>query len=191
MTPTPHRPLILASASPRRRDLLLEHGFAFTVLPSHADEVVASTPRETVAENARLKALPIARAHPGALVLGIDTEVWFAGRVFGKPADMDHALRMLQELNGQTHEVYSGVCLAWDGGARLHEFVETTKVHFHHRTEPELRAYLARIGPLDKAGAYAAQDDHGEMIAQVEGSYTNVIGLPMEALLRELVQLVP
>lgn len=180
------RPLVLASASPRRRDLLREAGYAFEIVPAHAEEKVAASPRETVLENARAKARAIARQRPDALVLGVDTEVWFEGRVLGKPADMDDALRMIRELNGRTHEVYSGVCLAWDGGAEERTFVEVTRVHFHRRTDDELRAYLARIGPLDKAGAYAAQEDDGVMIALVEGSFSNVIGLPMEALTREM-----
>lgn len=186
MIPVAARPFILASASPRRRDLLREAGYTFEVVPAHTEEVVAATPHDTVLGNAREKALAIARQRPEALVLGVDTEVWFGARVFGKPSDMEDALRMLRELNGQTHEVYSGVCLAWDGGANEHTFVEITRVHFHQRSDEELRAYLARIGPLDKAGAYAAQDDNGEIIAQVEGSYSNVIGLPMEALGREI-----
>ncbi len=189
MTAPSARPLILASASPRRRDLLREAGFTFEILPAHTDEVVVSTPHDTVLGNARTKAHAIARQRPEALVLGVDTEVWFGDRVFGKPADMDDALRMLRELNGRTHEVYSGVCLAWDGGDRERTFVEITRVHFHQRTDDELRAYLARVGPLDKAGAYAAQDDEGTMIARVEGSYANVVGLPMEALTRELAAL--
>jgi septum formation protein len=185
------RPFVLASASPRRRDLLREAGYAFEILPAHMDEVVAATPHGTVLGNAQVKAHAIARQRPESLVLGVDTEVWFDGRVFGKPADMDDALRMLRELNGRMHEVYSGVCLAWDGGAQERTFVEITRVHFHNRTDDELRAYLARIGPLDKAGAYAAQEDDGVMIARVEGSFTNVIGLPMEALARELAALWP
>lgn len=183
------RPFILASASPRRRDLLGERGFAFEVIPAHADETVQSTPQATVIGNARRKAAAIAAGRPDALVLGVDTEVWFGGRIFGKPADLEDALRMLRELNGRTHEVYSGVCLTWNAGANEHTFVEVTHVHFHERTDSELRSYLARIGPLDKAGAYAAQDDRGEMIARVEGSYSNVIGLPMEALEKALKQI--
>jgi septum formation protein len=183
---TGQRPLILASASPRRRDLLRERGVSFEVIPAHSDETVESTPEATVTSNARRKAAAIAAQRPDALVLGVDTEVWFGGRIFGKPSDMDDALRMLKELNGRTHEVYSGLCLAWDAGAKERTFVDVTHVHFHHRTDDELRKYLARIGPLDKAGAYAAQDDQGEMIARVEGSYTNVIGLPMEVLEQEL-----
>jgi septum formation protein len=177
-----NRPLILASASPRRRDLLRERGVSFEVIPTHSEELVEVTPQATVIGNARRKAVAIASQRPEALVLGVDTEVWFGRKVFGKPADMDDALRMLSELNGRMHEVYSGVCLAWDAGASEHTFFEITRVHFHQRTGDELRRYLARIGPLDKAGAYAAQDDHGEIIARVEGSYSNVIGLPMEAL---------
>jgi len=91
---------------------------------------------------------------------------------------------MLSRLNGRSHEVYSGCWLIRDGTER--GFVEITRVHFHQRTDSELRAYLARIHPLDKAGAYAAQNDNGEMIARFEGSFTSVIGLPMEALAREL-----
>lgn len=184
--PPAERPLVLASASPRRRDLLREYRYTFEVVPADVEEINLGTPHETVLGNAQRKALAIARLRPDALVLGVDTEVWFGSRVFGKPSDMEDALRMLRELNGQTHEVYSGVCLTWNGGERDHGFVEITKVRFHLRTEAELRAYLARISPLDKAGAYAAQDDQGELIAHVEGCFSNVIGLPMEALAREL-----
>jgi septum formation protein len=102
---------------------------------------------------------------------------------------MDDATRMLKELNGRAHEVYSGVCFSWNGGANDHAFVDVTRVHFHRRTDEELRRYLMRIGPLDKAGAYAAQDDQGEMIASVEGSYSNVVGLPMEALEKAFIAL--
>ena len=139
--------------------------------------------------NARRKAIAIAEQRSDALVLGVDTEVWFGGKIFGKPSDMDDAIRMLKELNGRAHEVYSGVCFAWNGGANDHAFVDVTRVHFHRRTDEELRRYLVRIGPLDKAGAYAAQDDQGEMIARVEGSYSNVVGLPMEALEKAFIAL--
>lgn len=188
MPPETLWPLILASASPRRRSLLTEHGYAFTVLPADVAEIAPPhfTPGETVLFNARLKARAIAREHPESLVLGVDTLVAFEGEVFGKPADMDAAFAMLSRLNGRTHEVYSGVCLAHFGASRESGFIEGTRVHFHRRSDAELRAYLARIGPLDKAGAYAAQDDRGGMIAQVEGSFSNVVGLPMEALEREL-----
>ncbi len=176
--------LVLASTSPRRRSLLAEHGYRFEVVAPHGVEEIAPpdlSPGDTVLANARAKARAVIR--PDAAVLGVDTEVFFEGRVLGKPRDMDDAFAMLSRLNGRTHEVYSGCWLVEAGKER--GFVEITRVHFHRRTDDEMRAYLARIGPLDKAGAYAAQDDNGGMIARVEGSYTNVIGLPMEALARE------
>jgi septum formation protein len=187
VTPVPTalpRPLILASGSPRRSDLLRQRGYTFEVIPAEVTESDASSPEQTVLANACRKAAAVARLRSDALVLGVDTIVAFSGRIFGKPSDLDHAFRMLSELNGQMHQVYSGVCLAWDGGASLHTFVETTTVHFHQRTDEELRAYLTRIAPLDKAGAYAAQDDASGMIAKVEGSFSNVVGLPMESLAR-------
>ena len=176
--------LILASASPRRRQLLAEHGYDFTVVPADVEEIapVYFTPREVVLWNARLKAHAIARQHPGELVLGVDTLVAFRGRIFGKPRDLDEAFAMLRELNGRTHEVFSGVCLLRAADRKEHTFTEVTRVHFRKLPPAQIRAYLARIHPLDKAGAYAAQDDRGELIAKVEGSFTNVIGLPMEAL---------
>lgn len=175
--------LVLASASPRRRALLKEHGYEFeVVIPKGVEEIAPEhlSPGETVLANARAKAHAVSAWHPEAIVLGVDTEVFFEGRVLGKPADMDAAFAMLGRLNGRTHEVYSGVWVVGRGKER--GVVELTRVHFHRRSDAELRRYLARIGPLDKAGAYAAQDDGGEMIARVEGSYSNVIGLPMERL---------
>ena len=184
--------LILASASPRRRSLLAEHGYAFEVrVPQGVEEIAPAhlSPGETVLANARAKARA-ASAEIGrdqnAVVLGVDTEVFFEGRVLGKPADMDAAFAMLSRLNGRTHEVYSGVWIARQGKER--GFIEVTHVQFFHRTDAELRRYLARIHPLDKAGAYAAQDDCGEMIAAFEGSFSNVIGLPMERLRVALVE---
>ena len=179
--------LILASASPRRRALLQEHGCAFeVVVPRGVEEIAPAhlSPGEIVLANARAKANAVARERRDAIVLGVDTEVFFEGRVLGKPADMDAAFAMLRRLNGCSHEVYSGV---WIVGQRKERgFIEITRVHFHRRSDGELRRYLARIGPLDKAGAYAAQEDRGEMIARVEGSFSNVIGLPMERLREKL-----
>jgi septum formation protein len=179
--------LILASASPRRRALLGGHGCTFEVIvPQGVREIAPAhlSPGETVLANARAKARAVARRRPDAVVIGVDTEVFFEGRVLGKPADMDAAFSMLSALNGRTHEVYSGVWIA--GRGRERGFIEVTRVHFHRRSDDELRSYLSRIGPLDKAGAYAAQDDRGGMIERVEGSFSNVIGLPMERLAGEL-----
>lgn len=179
--------LVLASTSPRRSSLLTEHGFAYEVIsPPGVDEIAPDflSPGETVLANGRAKALAGSRLRPGALVIGVDTEVFFHGRVLGKPANMEDAFAMISRLNGHTHEVYSGVWLQGPLGGR--GFVVVTRVHFHRRSDEELRRYHDRIHPLDKAGSYAAQDDHGEMIERVEGSYTNVIGLPMERLREEL-----
>ncbi len=179
-------PLILASASPRRRDLLARDGYEFTVVP--ADVVEISPPELTPAEltlyNARLKARAVAEAHPESLVLGVDTVVAFGGEVFGKPRDMDEALTMVTRMSGRVHEVWSGGWLA--RGTEESGFTEVTRVRFRALAEPELRAYLARIGPLDKAGGYAAQDDRGELIAHVEGCFDNVVGLPMKMLAKAL-----
>jgi septum formation protein len=177
-------PLILASASPRRKDLLREHGYEFGILPADVLEVAPPhlTAGEVTLRNARAKALAVASVHPDAVVLGVDTVVAFEGEIFGKPSDMDAAFAMAKRLNGRTHEVYSGVWLRHGATNRERGFVEITRVHFRRLTDAQLRAYLARVGPLDKAGAYAAQDDRGEFIASVEGSFTNVVGLPMEKL---------
>lgn len=181
-------PLILASASPRRRRLLLERGYNFRVLPAEVTEIAPSyfTPGEITRFNARSKACAVARAHRAALVIGVDTVVAFEGEIFGKPSTMEEALAMLQRLNGRAHEVYSGVWLRHAATNRERGFIDITRVQFRQRTDDELRAYLARIGPLDKAGAYAAQEDGGELIEHFEGSFSNVIGLPMEALAEAL-----
>ena len=118
-------PLILASASPRRRELLREHGYTFSVEPADVEESAPLhlTPREIVLRNARAKAQAVARKHPDALVLGVDTEVIFEGEVFGKPADFEAALAMVQRLTGRTHEVCSGVWLIHAATGRERGFV--------------------------------------------------------------------
>lgn len=182
--------LVLASSSPRRRTLLAERGIEFTVHPADVVEVSPPhlSPAETVLCNARLKAEAVAREHRDAVVLGVDTLVAFEGRIFGKPADMDEAFAMIRQLNGRSHEVFSGVWAVRESRGERRGFVEMTRVHFRKLTAAQLRAYLARIGPLDKAGAYAAQDDRGEIIDRVEGSFTNVIGLPIELLVPMLAE---
>ena len=177
-------PLILASTSPRRRRLLLEHGYNFRVMPAEVAEVAPAhlSPGEITLFNARLKSHAIARHQPRSLVLGVDTVVAFEGEVLGKPTNMEAAFAMVKRLNGRTHDVYSGVWLRHGKSGRERGLIDITRVHFRQLTDAQLRAYLARIGPLDKAGAYAAQDDRGELIDSIEGSFSNVIGLPMEAL---------
>lgn len=167
------------------------HGYTFTVLAPEVEEIAPAhlTPAELTLANARAKALAIARQHPGAMVVGADTVVAFEGEVFGKPRDMEHALEMAGRLNGRVHEVWSGVWLVRGDTGRQTGFNEVTRVRFRQLGDEQLRAYLARIGPLDKAGAYAAQDDRGELIESTEGCFENVIGLPMKSLAWALRQL--
>lgn len=184
----PLPPLVLASASPRRRDLLHAHGYTFTTVVADIEEIAPAhlTPAEITLANARIKARAIAPQQPGALVLGADTIVAFEGEIFGKPRDFEHAFEMLRRLNGRVHEVWSGVWLVRGDMQNETGFNEVTRVRFRTLDDGQLRAYLARIGPLDKAGAYAAQDDRGELIECVEGCFDNVVGLPMRALARAL-----
>lgn len=181
-------PLILASASPRRSALLTRAGFDFEVLPADVNEVAPEhlTPAEITLFNARTKALAISAQQPDAIVLGADTIVAFEGEIFGKPRDLDHAFEMVSRLNGRIHEVWSGVWLVRGAPACERGFNEVTRVRFRTLSDAALLAYLQRIGPLDKAGAYAAQDDRGELIESVEGCFDNVVGLPIRALTRAL-----
>lgn len=181
-------PLVLASASPRRQELLRQCGVQFDTLPA----AVAECDHEhlTVAEvcllNAHRKARAVAKRCPDRLVLAADTLVALGARRFGKPADHAEAFRMLSQLAGQAHEVVTGVCLLELRHHRERLFAETTVVEFKPLREEQINTYLSLINPLDKAGAYAIQE-HGErIVAGIRGSYTNVIGLPVERLLDEL-----
>jgi len=184
--------LILASGSPRRKDLLSEAGYQFVVQPSPADElddpdidVVTLT-----GKNAELKAAAI-EPESGAdvVILGADTLVAIDGEALGKPADMAAAADMIGRLNGRVHEVLTGVCLLRPATGDRETFVVRTAVTFRKLSEAELTAYHQLINPLDKAGAYAAQE-HGEKIIEcTEGSWTNVVGLPMEETVAALARL--
>ncbi len=189
MTSAPH--LILASASPRRGDLLREAGLKFEVIPADVEELLDPTLPlpELTEENASRKATAVAAGHPDALVIGADTLVTIDGRALGKPEDLEEAVRMLELLAGRTHEVCTGVCLCGvrpgepDSCVRFHEI---TRVTFRALTRPQIEDYLRRIDPLDKAGAYAAQQEGSLIIESTAGSWTNVVGLPMERLQTEL-----
>jgi septum formation protein len=178
-------PLILASASPRRLELLREVVPEFSVVT--ADEVEEAhdpqlTPAALTEHNARLKAIAVSRRHPGALVLGADTLVYLGGEPLGKPASLEAAAAMLRRLSGRTHTVCTGVCLAGPGPEALECFHDLTDVTFHPLTDATIAEYLAKVPVLDKAGAYAAQD-HGDLLIQrMTGSRSNVVGLPLEAL---------
>jgi len=181
-------PLILASASPRRAELLRQLPGEFSVVPSDAPEVHHEhlTAAEISQVNAYRKARVVAEKYADALVLGADTLVYLGTQLFGKPADLAEARRMLAQLQGQTHQVVTGVCLIHWNSHRQKLFVESTDVTFCPLNSKQIEDYLARIDPLDKAGAYAIQE-HGEMIVeQVSGSFSNVVGLPLERLRAEL-----
>ena len=174
------RRIVLASSSPRRRDLLQEAGFEIIIRPAYVDELTGGlAPRDLVVANAERKALHVATDHRGDLILGADTVVVLDGEILGKPRDKSHASEMLGRLSGRVHEVLTGVCLVRGGTRKVCLFVESTCVAFRSLDEAMIQAYLADIDPLDKAGAYAAQDDRGRLIERIEGSLENVIGLPV------------
>ncbi|CAN5506082.1 nucleoside triphosphate pyrophosphatase YhdE [soil metagenome] len=180
--------LVLASGSPRRRDLLSAAGFDFEVIAPDVDESAscALPVRELTTLNATRKALAAARSRPDAVVLGADTLVSLEGEVIGKPADLDHARATLRRLSGRDHQVCTAVFICGAVGAHSTSFHVVSDVRFRELDEGDITDYFARINPLDKAGAYAAQGDGGTVIREVRGSFTNVIGLPMDETLRVL-----
>jgi len=180
--------LILASASPRRRELLREVIPDFQVIPSDAPEVHDEqlTARETCLINAYRKARSVAKQFPDALVIGADTLVYLNHTLYGKPTDLQHAHVMLQQLQGETHQVVTGICLIELRAHRQRLLAETTLVTFKKLKAEQIERYLASINPLDKAGAYAIQEHGGSIIAEIAGSYANVVGLPIERLRIEL-----
>ena len=179
--------LILASASPRRQELLAKAGILFEVVVSPSEEIHdASIPLAQLCEqNAELKAKAVAELHPEATVIGADTLVWIDGEPLGKPHDMKEAREMLRKLSGRDHSVCTGVCII-ESNDRINRFHDLTTVRFHPLDESVLEAYLAKVNPLDKAGAYGIQE-HGDMIVErIEGSFDNVMGLPVAKVLAAL-----
>jgi septum formation protein len=144
------------------------------------------SPRELCQLNAHRKARVVARKFPGALVLGADTLVFLDDEILGKPANFDEAQRMLERLQGRTHQVVTGVNLIHLRAHRERSFAVSTSVTFRPLTAGEIRAYFARVNPLDKAGAYAIQEQGGLIVEKVSGSYSNVVGLPVEQVCEEL-----
>jgi septum formation protein len=173
------RPVILASASPRRSALLRESGPAFAsmrVMVPHVEEC------DDPLENAFLKAEAVARENPRALVIGADTVIRFGGETIGKPADLDDAKRILAKLSGRTHDVATGVCVRCVEADVLVRFEETTHVTFRTLTREVIDGYVSAVNVLDKAGAYAIQERGEDIVERIDGSLTNVIGLPVERL---------
>jgi len=180
--------VVLASASPRRSELLSHLPLEFTVIPSDAPEVHNEqlTVREICQINAYRKARAVAKQFPDRLVLGADTLVCIGNRLFGKPSDVNEAERMLAELQGKTHEVVTGVCLLNLRRHKVKMFCETTWVTFKPLGPDDIRNYVHKVQTLDKAGGYAIQEFGDWLVAGVDGSYDNVVGLPTEALRRVL-----
>jgi septum formation protein len=174
--------LVLASASPRRRQLLAEAGFKFEIVTPSVEEVSSRnfTLCEATSWNALRKGIVVARLRPNDVVLAADTLVELDGRVIGKPADRAEAARTLRLLSGQTHIVASSVFVAHLRGGRSESFTVLSRVVFKKLTDLAIKEYLANLDPLDKAGAYAAQGTGGVVIARILGSRSNVIGLPMK-----------
>ncbi len=180
--------LILASASPRRSELLGHLEVEFQVLPGTAVEVAHEhlSPWEVCQLNAHRKARVVAKRIPDALVLGADTLVFLETAILGKPATPAEARDMLARLQGRTHQVVTGVCLVHLREHRERIFAVSTDVTFLPLSGAQISDYLSRINPLDKAGGYAIQE-HGELIiSEISGSYSNVVGLPLERLREEL-----
>ena len=193
--------IILASSSPRRRELMAQAGFAFEVLVSEADETIETeTPGEMVEVLSERKAAAVAEeikrqgfAEESVLLVGADTMVAIDGKKLGKPKDEKGAEEMLEELFGRTHQVYTGVTLIRlrkaENGSILQEsrtFSEGTDVSFYPLTKEEIRSYIATGEPMDKAGAYGIQGKAAVFVKEIKGDYNNVVGLPIARLYQEL-----
>jgi len=181
-------PVILASASPRRSELLTSMDIEFEVVPSHVEEIIDGYDfiPDLCEANARIKAEPIADLHPECLVIAADTMVYLEDNVFGKPTDLEDAHEMISKLQGRTHQVSTGVSLIYHNEEIKKSLSVITNVTFLPLNSQQISDYLNKIDPLDKAGGYAIQE-HKQLIAKrVSGSISNVIGLPVERLKEEL-----
>jgi septum formation protein len=193
-----HVPLVLASASPRRAALLRALGIPFDVVPAGVEEYwpegasVAEAVEAIADDKARAVAASLPDALADALVLGADTVVVLGDRILGKPADASEAREMLRALSGATHEVYTGISLRHPSSGTKSAAHATTRVTFASLSDMEIERYVGTGSPLDKAGAYGIQDDHGALlIARIDGDYYNVVGLPLHRLYRTILEHFP
>ena len=177
----PELPLILASGSPRRRELLDTMGLTYTVETPDVDENYVARPAETVMEISRRKAAAVAARHNDAIIIAADTLVFTEGPL-GKPHTPERAKEMLKSLAGNWHHVYTGVTVINTRIGRVLRNVEKTRVHIVPMTDEEIDAYVATGEPLDKAGAYGIQGRAAVFIRSIHGDYNNVVGLPVAAL---------
>ena len=178
--------IILASASPRRKEILELADLKFDVMPSDAQEITTKTaPNEVVMELASLKAKDIyKKSEKQSMIVGADTVVAYQGQILGKPTDEADAKRMLTMLSGQTHEVYTGVCVIEDGKTKT--FYEETKVTFYEISDEQVDHYIKTGEPMDKAGSYGIQGKAAVFIKGIEGDYYNVVGFPIARFLQEI-----
>lgn len=177
------KPLILASASPRRRELLASAGFIFDVRTANVEERTDARgdPAEMVRANALSKARAVAADVPAVLVLGADTTVALGGNVFGKPSDSADARRMLRALGGREHTVFTGIAFVCAGTPKICEtLVVACRVKFRPLDDATISRYFARVNPLDKAGAYAIQESRELIVESFEEPLSNIVGLPVE-----------
>ena len=181
-------PLVLASSSPRRKELLQAAGLEFQTDPAQGLEIHDPSLglAALVTANARAKALEVASRHPRAIVLGADTLVWLEGQALGKPRSKEEAQRMLRDLSGRVHEVATGVHLAQLEPRRQAEFHEITRVRFRNYDDSVIGEYMESVNVMDKAGAYALQERAELLVESVEGSRSNVVGLPVTRTLAAL-----
>lgn len=175
---------ILASASPRRRELLEQVGAEFEIIPAEGEEAITSSqPQEVVLQLSAQKAAEVADKLQGedAVILGADTVVVYEGQILGKPRDEEDAMRMLSMLCGNTHSVYTGVTLIrlQDGKSEICSFYEETKVTMYPMTEQQIISYIRTGEPMDKAGAYGIQGRGALLVEKINGDYNNVVGLPI------------
>lgn len=180
-------PIVLASTSPRRRELLEQAGVSFEIIPSPAEEIhdAAMKPDLLCELNATLKAAAVAILRPDATVIGSDTLVFIDDLPLGKPADLDEARGMLRRLSGRTHRVCTGVCVIHPGGEK-NVFHETSEVTFLTLDAAAIEEYFTLVNPLDKAGAYGIQEFGDRIIAEISGNFDNVMGLPVAKVIAAL-----
>ncbi|MFD2446221.1 Maf family protein [Bacillus sp. CGMCC 1.16607] len=178
--------LVLASSSPRRKELLENIHLSFEISSSDVDESFSEhlSPEDVVMELAERKAKAVAKDYPSSFVLGADTIVVLEGNILGKPADEKEASRMLTKLSGKTHDVYTGVSIIYLNDTI--RFFEKTTVTFWELTEAEINMYVSSGEPLDKAGAYGIQQLGSYLVKEIQGDYFNVVGLPIARTVREL-----
>jgi len=182
-------PFILASASPRRIQLLTSMGYSFTSIPANINEAsrAGESPMDLAERLAAEKAGAVSASHPDSLILGADTIVVLDSRVLGKPSDEEDAVVMLQSLSGRTHEVITGISMQLGAAQRRVTTSETTQVTFAPLSNTEIERYASTGSPLDKAGAYGIQDDHGAyFVSGISGDYYTVMGLPLHLLYQNL-----